>query len=52
VAGIYGPSVAERAPALVTGLDTQGSDYYTDRNKGDRVKYISPARKKMTVLKK
>ena len=46
MAGIYGPSVAEGAPALITGLDAKGGDYYADRDEGDRVKYIGTARKK------
>jgi hypothetical protein len=46
VAGIYGPSVAEGAPALITGLDAKGGDYYADRDERDRPKYISPASKK------
>ena len=46
VAGIYGPSVAEGAQALVMGLDGQNGDYYADRDEGNRVKYIGTARKK------
>jgi hypothetical protein len=46
VAGIYGPSVAEGAQALVMGLHGQGGNYYADRDEGDRVKYIDTARKK------
>lgn len=46
VAGIYGPSVAEGAQALVMGLHGQGGHYYADRDEGDRVKYIGTARKK------
>ena len=51
MAGIYGPSVAEGAPALITGLDAQGSNYYIDRDEGDRAKYISPASKKNNNFK-
>lgn len=46
VAGIYGPSVAEGAQALVMGFHAQNGDNYADRDEGDRVKYIGTARKK------
>jgi SAD/SRA domain len=46
MAGIYGPSVAEGAQALVMGLHGQNCNYYADRDEGNRVKYIGTARKK------